>query len=126
MCLEAARGPKCCLIFSKCLEPQILVFEGGQESTLHCYPAAMSAVCSLQVRRQPSTQGVVDSFGRPLHCRQALMEQTYTIIHCKRLSLAPRKGKGQRKSNAPRKLWRLEASQSRRSSSKYVVRKTTQ
>lgn len=44
MCLEAARGPKCCLIFSKGLEPQILVFDGGQESTLHHYPAAMSAV----------------------------------------------------------------------------------
>lgn len=46
MCLEAARGPKCCLIFSKCLEPQILLLEGGQESTLHHYPQLLCQLCA--------------------------------------------------------------------------------
>lgn len=53
--LEAARGLRCCLVFSKCLEPQILVFEDGQESALHCNPQLLCQLCvHLQVCRQHS------------------------------------------------------------------------
>lgn len=96
MCLEAGRGPKCCLVFSKCLDPQILVSEGGQESALHHYPQLLCQLCAQGwVRRQHSTQG--GSLGKHLHYGQALMKKSCTFIHCKRLSLAPWRGKGQRK-----------------------------
>jgi len=61
--LEAARGPRCCVVFSKCLEPRILVFEDGQESALHRNPQLLCQLCvHLQVCRQHSEEGLCVSF----------------------------------------------------------------
>lgn len=61
--LEAARGPRCCVVFRKCLEPQILVFEGGRESALHRNPQLLCQLCvHLQVCMQHSKEGLLVSF----------------------------------------------------------------
>lgn len=58
--LEAARGPRCCVIFSKRLEPQILLFEDGWESALHCNPQLLCQLCvHVQVCRRQSKEALV-------------------------------------------------------------------
>lgn len=59
----AARGLRCCVIFGKCLEPQRLVSEAGQESISCCSPQLLYQLCvHLQVHRQQSKEGVIVSY----------------------------------------------------------------